>query len=964
MILGEAAGKGYRDLIRREYEKYTEAGDQQALGDASLRLTTSDIESCVSDDVQEKLEDAGKLIEYDDGTYRTSHFDLLFRIVNIRNREQQPSLVSEHKIEIEEQYVPDFDTHPIKEVLSELPDEHRANVISQIESVGIETVSSHQRQVIESLLDEETEYLSLEAPTASGKSLSFLLPAILKSFYKEASGRNGTNCLLLYPRKALARDQYSDILHYTASLNRVLSEIGAEPITVGLEDGDRERVEEYDHGQSYRGLDCVHDGCDGVLEVQNPQSNIHIRCSNHDSCPLDYSHIVVGKEPIRKQRPTITVSNLYMVYRNLLLSGGVDRLQDVEFVVLDEAHVNTSYKGGHVSYILQLLQDVTSRRGESAQMVFSSATMAQPKEFIANLAAIDPSELTYINYEDAIESADVETEKRLLIHLYLLPTPRRAVETLNQAITLILGLWSEKHGFRAINFIDSIGELNKMKSFVKDTILHPGRRAGAEVIDHLHSVEDPIPSNSYSWRPLSPDSYLTSRAAGQDRIQDFRQLFATHHGNLKPSTRSTVEDRFNDGTYRYLFSTSTLEVGIDLSGIAAVVQYQLPPTGEEGVIQRVGRAGRDPSTQRVGLGILMFSPNPASQMYMYDENLTRKLRDPKFLDTEQISNTRSIKLQHVLSLVMYSRALRDKKTYLEGDQRLESEKDVLVALRNLSGDLDGIDTLNDRIGLLTDKELEDGVERFRNYIDMIVEGREKEADANDTVEPDIVISRSLRAFNETSHLKKDLVSLRAVLESENEFTDDLDRRYSEFVDTVDELTDILAELSDSIHRAWTERDESLLTEWYDSHYEDFVAAREALPAKDDIEALRFQHVQPWINDAYGSPANFHNETGHRMSDISDDWGEIRTKLSGNGQEQSPDGVRDLLADLDDSLQSLKNMDLERLSASKSIDNFHQALDNQNYGLSIFDALSEMLQGRAQFSLLLEPPRPKFEMRFE
>jgi len=963
-MLTKKAGKAYRELIRREYEKYTEANDQQALGNASLRLTKDEINCWIDDDIKDELHEDGKLIEYDDGTYRTSHFDLLFRIVNIRNREQQPSLVSEHKIEIEEQYVPDFDTHPVEDVLSDLPPEHRLDLISQIKSAGIDTVSSHQRPVIESLLDDETKYLSLEAPTASGKSLSFLLPAVLKSFYKEAAGRDGTECLLLYPRKALARDQYSDILEFTNRLNRVLEKIGADPITVGLEDGDRDPVEDYEDGQPYRGLDCVHDDCTGQLEVRDPQNNIHVRCSNHESCPIDYSHVVVGKGPIRNQRPTITVSNLYMVYRNLLLSGGVDRLKDVRFVVLDEAHVNTSYKGGHVSYILQLLQDVTSRRGEGAQMVFSSATMAKPKEFIANLAAIDPDDLTYINYEESIEAADVETETRLLIHLYLLPTPRRALETLNQAITLILSLWSEKHGFRTINFIDSIAELNKMNSYVTGTILHPNRRGGAEVVDHLHGVDNPTPSNSYSWKPLASNSYLTNREACENRVtQDFRLAFAPHHGNLKPETRSTVEDRFNEGTYRYLFSTSTLEVGIDLSSIAAVLQYKLPPTGEEGVIQRIGRAGRDRSTERVGLGILMFSPNPASQMYMYDDNLTRKLRDPAFLDTEQIANTRSIRLQHVLSLVIYSRALRGKETYLEGDQRLESEQDVLTALKNISGDLDGIDSLNERIGLLSEKELEDGINRLRNYIELIIKARTKETKSEDFVEPDLVVYQADRAFRDVTYLLQDLESLRTTLESTHEFADDIDDRYSEFTDTVEDLKGILAELSESIHSAWTERDSSLLAEWYDTYYEDFAVARKALPTQDDIEELRFEYVQFWINEAYGSPSNFHQETGHRMSDISDDWGDIRKKLFGDEKDQV-EGLREFLAELDESLQSIEDMDLEMISASKSIENFQEALDNQQYGLSIFNALNKMLQGRAQFSLLLEPPRPKFEMRFE
>ncbi|MEV6769686.1 DEAD/DEAH box helicase [Nocardia sp. NPDC051030] len=75
----------------------------------------------------------------------------------------------------------------------------------------------------------------------------------------------------------------------------------------------------------------------------------------------------------------------------------------------------------------------------------------------------------------------------------------------------------------------------------------------------------------------------------------FRVVTAEHTGSLTRSQREQIEQQFKDGT-RYndpnvLSCTPTLELGIDIGDLSAVVLASLPP-GPANYVQRVGRAGR------------------------------------------------------------------------------------------------------------------------------------------------------------------------------------------------------------------------------------------------------------------------------------------------------------------------------------------------------------------------------------
>ncbi|GAB2445551.1 DEAD/DEAH box helicase [Streptosporangium sandarakinum] len=86
------------------------------------------------------------------------------------------------------------------------------------------------------------------------------------------------------------------------------------------------------------------------------------------------------------------------------------------------------------------------------------------------------------------------------------------------------------------------------------------------------------------------DLYLARGGRGA-----FRVVTAEHTGALTRRQREQVEQRFRDGT-RYndpntLACTPTLELGIDIGDLSAVILASLPP-GPASYVQRAGRAGR------------------------------------------------------------------------------------------------------------------------------------------------------------------------------------------------------------------------------------------------------------------------------------------------------------------------------------------------------------------------------------
>ena len=187
-----------------------------------------------------------------------------------------------------------------------------------LKSRGIRELYRFQEDAYSSI--SEGENVVIAAPTAQGKTEAFILPIIrmLLLTVQEAFMEPGIRALLIYPTKALARDQYDKV--------RVMAK--AANLSVGIFDGDV--------SQSARAK--IYDRPPDILLTNPDVLHYHLGWGQSQLLPL---------------------------------------LRTVKFVVLDEIHLYTGSMGSNVYYILKRL---AMECGEY-QKVGASATVANPKEF-------------------------------------------------------------------------------------------------------------------------------------------------------------------------------------------------------------------------------------------------------------------------------------------------------------------------------------------------------------------------------------------------------------------------------------------------------------------------------------------------------------------------------------------------------------------------------------------------------
>ncbi|MDB6175037.1 MAG: box helicase [Chthoniobacteraceae bacterium] len=114
----------------------------------------------------------------------------------------------------------------------------------------------------------------------------------------------------------------------------------------------------------------------------------------------------------------------------------------------------------------------------------------------------------------------------------------------------------------------------------------------------------------------------------------FRQgLWAEEHSaQLSPQENARLQNLFREGRRNILSSTTTLELGIDIGGLSAVLLGNLPP-GKANYLQRAGRAGRRADGTSAVLGFARPTAYEREVFLDFRRYLDRELRRPTiFLD--------------------------------------------------------------------------------------------------------------------------------------------------------------------------------------------------------------------------------------------------------------------------------------------------------------------------------------------
>ncbi|WP_122816145.1 DEAD/DEAH box helicase [Nocardioides pantholopis] len=254
------------------------------------------------------------------------------------------------------------------------------------------------------------------------------------------------------------------------------------------------------------------------------------------------------------------LTNPDMLHRSLLPGHArwAQFLRSLRFVVVDECHHYRGVFGAHVSHVLRRLRRVCASYGAYPTFVLASATVAEPETAARRLTGLDVLAVT----------ADASPRGRVALALWEPPFTsftgengapvRRAASS--ETADLLADLVVE--GVRTLAFVRS--------------------RRGAEQVamtaaELLAEVDPALPGRVASYR-----------------------------GGYLPEERRALEDALRRGDLTGLAATNALELGIDISGLDAVLMAGFPGT-RAALWQQLGRAGRGAGD---ALGILVARDDP------------------------------------------------------------------------------------------------------------------------------------------------------------------------------------------------------------------------------------------------------------------------------------------------------------------------------------------------------------------
>jgi DEAD/DEAH box helicase domain-containing protein len=232
-----------------------------------------------------------------------------------------------------------------------------------------------------------------------------------------------------------------------------------------------------------------------------------------------------------------------------------DVFQNLRYVIVDEAHVYRGVFGSHVANVLRRLRRVAGIYGAEPQLLFASATIANPGQLVEMLAGV---EATVVSGDGA-------------------PRAERTVALWNPE------LLDEELGLRA----SPLGDASRLFAGLVDrglrTICFTKSRRAAELVHRFT----------------------------RDRVPHLAKRLAPYRAGYTPAQRRELEQRLVSGDLLGVAATDALELGIDIGLLDCAISVGFPGTVSS-LRQQWGRAGR----RGHGLAVLVASEDALDQFFM------------------------------------------------------------------------------------------------------------------------------------------------------------------------------------------------------------------------------------------------------------------------------------------------------------------------------------------------------------
>ncbi len=251
-----------------------------------------------------------------------------------------------------------------------------------------------------------------------------------------------------------------------------------------------------------------------------------------------------------------------------------DVLQNLRYVVVDEAHVYRGVFGSHVGNVLRRLRRAAAMYGADPRFVLTSATIANPAELAYSLLGV----------EATVVGSDAAPKAERTILLWNPP------------------LLDEELGVRASALGDASRLLATFAQRRLRTICFAKSRKAAELIHRfaVQRLDDP----------------------------ELRARLAPYRAGYTPAQRREIERRLVEGELLGVSATDALELGIDIGLLDCAISVGFPGTVAS-LRQQWGRAGR----RGHGLAVMIASEDALDQYFMREpETLLNRRVEAAILD--------------------------------------------------------------------------------------------------------------------------------------------------------------------------------------------------------------------------------------------------------------------------------------------------------------------------------------------
>jgi len=434
----------------------------------------------------------------------------------------------------------------IKEFLSELGRRYGLERYYEFQYKALATVWDNLLGVLQG----GEKYITLKAPTGSGKSEVFLLTSLLLAVIKkhlcENEVRNEEMCqspvaIIVYPRLALARDQFERLVRYTSALNDVLKKYGKDIITISINNMDVLRRKEYINAINKVRDMLIEDTCrNSVVESEHVRIPVQIckvkknvynieftRYFTFFKCPgniypkihinldtgefkllcnnIDYSFVKITKDDVSARPGDIHVTLFETLRLNLVspkwnkLFGYHDELKGPLLIVIDEIHTYTDITGARYAYLLRRLMTKIrwlTKRKHGFVVLGLSATLPQPsgREFLRRLF-MQTDERNIIELEpeeDEVIPAGAD-------YFYIIvPNHKELIDAITVSIQTLMALHfnippiiSDNPSKKTLAFADSLEIVARLKFDLSDALYRENHDGGLQDLRNIfHNLFD------------------------------------------------------------------------------------------------------------------------------------------------------------------------------------------------------------------------------------------------------------------------------------------------------------------------------------------------------------------------------------------------------------------------------------------------------------------------------------------